>query len=124
MTTETIAANKRNEIARVLEGHQIEYVGEEEGWLCGCDDRGELPHMPYRSDAEGHQADVIVAMLDKPRPVACLRCDGCGQLADTDARESWTSWTSLPLQSSAAVLMGLVKPIPCDACDGTGKASA
>lgn len=54
----------------------------------------------------------------------CGRCDGCGQLADSDAREPWTTWTALPLKSSAAVLMGLVKPIPCDACDGTGQVAA
>lgn len=51
----------------------------------------------------------------------CTRCDGCGQLADSDAREPWTTWTSLPLQSSAAVLLGMVKPIPCDVCEGTGQ---
>lgn len=55
-------------------------------------------------------------------PVKCQRCRGCGQLADSDDREPWTDWTSLPLQSSAAVLMGLVKPIPCDGCGGTGYA--
>lgn len=51
----------------------------------------------------------------------CPRCEGCGQLADTDDREPWTAWTSLPLQSSMAVLLGAVKPIPCDQCGGTGK---
>jgi len=54
-------------------------------------------------------------------PRQCSRCEGCGKLADTDDREPWTAWTSLPLKSSAAVLAGLVKPVPCDACGGTGR---
>lgn len=52
----------------------------------------------------------------------CDRCEGCRQLADTEAREPWTAWTSLPVASSLAVLLGAVKPIPCDACDGSGEA--
>jgi len=53
----------------------------------------------------------------------CQSCDGCGQVADTDNREPWTSWTSLPLESSAAVLIGLVKPETCEDCGGSGTAS-
>lgn len=50
----------------------------------------------------------------------CNRCDGCGKIADSDDGEPWSVWLAMPLQSSAAVLMGLVKPIPCPACGGTG----
>jgi hypothetical protein len=68
---------------------------------------------------------------DAPEPPAaaappgepdCVKCAGCGQVADTDDQEPWTMWTKLPLESSAAVLMGLVKPKPCPACGGSGKA--
>jgi hypothetical protein len=69
--------------------------------------------MPARSGSEDEGAE---------RP--CSRCEGCGQLAGTDDREPWTAWTSLPLRSSAAVLAGLVKPVPCDACGGTGRTGA
>ncbi len=48
----------------------------------------------------------------------CRKCDGCGQVADTEDEEPWTQWTSLPLEASAAVLMGLVRPKPCPACQG------
>lgn len=54
----------------------------------------------------------------------CPRCDGCGQLANSDDREPWSVWLALPLQSALAVTMGLVKPEPCDECGGTGKATA
>lgn len=50
----------------------------------------------------------------------CTRCDGCGEIADTDEGEPWTQWANLPLQSATAVLMGIVKPIPCPKCGGAG----
>jgi hypothetical protein len=52
----------------------------------------------------------------------CETCDGCGRLADTEDREPWTVWTSMPLHSSIAVLLGIVRPIECPDCKGTGKA--
>lgn len=39
-------------------------------------------------------------------------CRGCGKVADTENREAWLDWMELPLQSSLAVLAGIVKPIP------------
>lgn len=53
----------------------------------------------------------------------CPRCEGCGQLANSDDREPWSYWLALPLQSALAITMGLVKPEPCDECGGTGKAA-
>ena len=53
-------------------------------------------------------------------PVKCSRCDGCGKLADTESQEPWTAWTSLPLHSSLSVLVGMVKPMICPDCKGTG----
>lgn len=50
----------------------------------------------------------------------CERCAGCGRLADSEGREPWTVWTSLPLASAAAVIAGIVKPVPCDGCGGSG----
>jgi hypothetical protein len=50
----------------------------------------------------------------------CDRCDGCGQIADSDDGESWTAWTDLPPGADLAVRMGLVKPVDCPECDGSG----
>lgn len=50
----------------------------------------------------------------------CERCDGCGKIADSDDGEAWTEWTSLPLHSAQAVVLGIVKPIPCPVCNGSG----
>ena len=61
-----------------------------------------------------------VKPLDAAVP-SCPRCDGCGKLADTEQKEPWTQWTSMPLHSSMAVLSGIVKPIPCPDCGGSGK---
>jgi hypothetical protein len=52
----------------------------------------------------------------------CGRCDGCGRIADGEEGAPWSVWESMPLNSSAAVLAGMVKPIMCPACRGTGKA--
>lgn len=46
----------------------------------------------------------------------CDRCDGCGLIASSKDGEPWTAWTSLPLHSSTAVVMGLVRPLPCPSC--------
>jgi hypothetical protein len=47
---------------------------------------------------------------------ACLKCRGCGLIANSKDREPWLDWTSLPLQSSLAVLLGIVRPVPCPEC--------
>ena len=52
---------------------------------------------------------------------ACDRCDGCGQIADDPDGAPWTEWTSLPVCSAAAIGLGLVRPIPCPVCSGSGK---
>lgn len=49
-----------------LEAHQIEWVDDEAGYLCGCDERGELPHMQWLADALGHQTDVLLAEIVRP----------------------------------------------------------
>lgn len=57
-------------------------------------------------------------MALKTRP--CTRCDGGGLVANTDTREPWSAWTSLPPGSDIAVKLGLVRPIKCDVCHGDG----
>lgn len=51
----------------------------------------------------------------------CPTCDGCGKVANTRRGEPWTEWTSLPLLSSAAVLSGIVRPVSCVRCGGSGR---
>jgi hypothetical protein len=50
----------------------------------------------------------------------CSKCMGCGQVADTEDEEPWTVWLELPLQSSLAVLAGIVRPKQCPVCKGSG----
>jgi DnaJ-class molecular chaperone len=54
---------------------------------------------------------------EKPQ---CTWCNGEGQVANSEQREPWSTWASLPIGSDLAVQLGLVKPIPCEVCDGTG----
>ncbi len=56
-----------------------------------------------------------------PPADACKRCNGCGQLANDDDQSPWWNWETLPEESKLAVHMGLVRPVPCPECSGTGK---
>ena len=51
----------------------------------------------------------------------CGRCAGCGKIANDDDGTPWKYWMELPMQSAAAVMLGLVRPIPCPTCGGSGK---
>lgn len=51
----------------------------------------------------------------------CPKCEGCGKVATDEDQSPWTYWLELPLQSSLAVLSGIVKPVDCPECGGTGK---
>lgn len=51
----------------------------------------------------------------------CQRCSGEGRIANSDDGEPWSMWASLPPGADAAVRAGLVKPIPCPSCNGTGQ---
>lgn len=64
------------------------------------------------------RAELAAAERMAMRP--CDRCDGCGRIANSESGEPWTAWAELPLKSSTAVLIGLVRPIPCPDCNGTG----
>ena len=54
--------------------------------------------------------------------VWCMKCDGCGKVADSDDEEPWTRWLELPVNAAAAVILGIVKPKTCPACGGSGEA--
>lgn len=51
----------------------------------------------------------------------CERCDGCGRVANSEDAEPWTVWESMPPGSDLAVRLGLVRPVPCPECKGTGE---
>lgn len=51
----------------------------------------------------------------------CSRCRGCGQIANSEDGEPWIDWESLPEPSKLAMRLGLVAPIPCPECEGTGE---
>ena len=52
----------------------------------------------------------------------CDKCDGCGKIANSEDGEPWTAWQSLPPGSDVAVKLGLIWPILCPSCGGSGKA--
>ena len=54
--------------------------------------------------------------------MTCNKCDGEGRIANTEEGEPWSLWANLPVKSAMALMMGLVRPIPCPDCGGTGVA--
>lgn len=53
-------------------------------------------------------------------PNACERCLGWKHIDDGDEGISWKYWIELPAQSRIAVTLGLVRPVVCPRCGGTG----
>lgn len=49
----------------------------------------------------------------------CTQCLGWKRVTD-ESGESWQYWAELPAPSNIAVQLGLVKPIVCPRCMGTG----
>lgn len=56
---------------------------------------------------------------DPPKP--CARCRGCGKIANSEEGEPWSDWDSLPAGADLAVRMGIVRPITCPSCHGSGE---
>lgn len=50
---------------------------------------------------------------------ACTQCLGWKRVSD-GAKLSWKYWAEMPAPSNFAVQAGLVKPITCPHCKGTG----
>lgn len=51
---------------------------------------------------------------------ACTQCEGWKRVDNGDDQGSWKYWAELPAPSNIAVQMGLVRPVTCPRCDGTG----
>lgn len=67
------------------------------------------------------EADVSACMSD---PNNCRRCYGNGYVASSDDHDPWLIWLALPPVSDMAVVLGLITPLTCFSCLGTGKADA
>ena len=51
---------------------------------------------------------------------ACKQCLGWGKVANSDDQESWKYWAELKPPENLAIQLGVVKPIQCPRCNGTG----
>ncbi|MCV7230706.1 hypothetical protein [Mycolicibacterium komossense] len=54
----------------------------------------------------------------------CPRCYGDGKIATDDDGSPWGAWEELPPGSDFAVRLGIVRPIDCPDCGGTGSRAA
>lgn len=59
----------------------------------------------------------VIVIYDGPN--ACQRCLGWKQV-DDGGHQSWKYWANLPSPSDIAVRMGLVRPVQCPDCKGSG----
>ncbi len=50
----------------------------------------------------------------------CKLCQGWKRIDNGDEGISWKFWDELPSPSNIAVQMGIIKPIECPHCHGTG----
>lgn len=57
-------------------------------------------------------------------PNACRQCLGWKRIANSEDGESWKYWAELEPPSNLAVTLGLVVPITCPRCNGTGQEPA
>jgi hypothetical protein len=56
-----------------------------------------------------------------PSPAkTCPACMGCGKIANDDDRSPWTYWERLRPPANIAVQLGIVVPLRCEECGGTG----
>lgn len=62
----------------------------------------------------------IQALVELGENRPCRRCDGCGRVANSEDAEPWTMWEALPPGSDLAVQMGVVRPVTCLDCNGSG----
>ena len=51
---------------------------------------------------------------------ACKQCEGWGKIDDGDEGVSWGIWAGLPPGADLAVRLGVVNPITCPRCEGSG----
>lgn len=96
-----------------LEGPHLVSMGD---WIIrGV--KGELyPCKPDIFKATYEPADLQAAEYQ----YACPQCEECGKIANSEEGEPWTVWLKMPLGSAQAVVLGLVKPIECPGCGGSG----
>jgi hypothetical protein len=53
-------------------------------------------------------------------PGPCQKCLGWKHIANDDEQSSWKHWAELPPPENLAVQLGIVFPIECPRCQGSG----
>lgn len=64
---------------------------------------------------------AVVQPIDPPPTKECRRCAGCGEIANDRDGTPWKYWLELSAHCGLAIAMGLVSPLPCPRCGGSGK---
>jgi hypothetical protein len=56
-----------------------------------------------------------------PEQTDCGKCAGCGKIANDDDETPWKYWEGIEPPSNIAVTLGIVRPVTCPECGGSGK---
>ncbi len=72
--------------------------------------------LTERNRARLAELKAAIARLEETAAPPCPKCEGCGQIANSDDGEPWSFWERLPEASNLAVRLGIVRPIPCPLC--------
>ena len=83
----------------------------DESWVVELSREGELAFAQKLAES---------LVIDHVGPDACTLCLGWKRVDDGADGISWKFWAELPAPQAIAVKMGLVKPIVCPRCGGTG----
>lgn len=51
----------------------------------------------------------------------CLTCAGSGQVANDTDQTPWKYWAEIPFPENIAVVAGIVRPVTCPKCGGSGE---
>jgi len=77
---------------------------------------------PQEGDNTGIEDDDLEETIGAESSVVkCQTCDGCGKIANDDDGTPWRAWEELPPGSDLSVKLGIIKPITCSECGGTGE---
>jgi hypothetical protein len=99
--------------------HRVTWPGNDESIVCG----EHRETMAGAAEAMGfHLQFIPLTMIAAAPPGSgpCARCAGCGKIANSDQGEPWSDWERLPPGSDLAVRMGVIEPLRCPSCEGSG----
>lgn len=95
-------------------------------WLSQCCEREPMGEVDeWRGTPLGRCSGCQVSAVFEEGTMGttekCPACEGEGRVANTEDKEPWSAWETMPATAKAAIHLGLVRPVDCIPCGGTGR---